>query len=195
MTEHQRIISSLFATDGTRKYLTSSEIKRFLYHAAKHDAHINLLCQVLAYSGCRLTEALRLTTMSIDLEAQALTFQTLKQRRSNVFRHVPMPNYILRNLLKNAERGGRTRIWPVHRQTGRRWVQRVMHTADLSGVRATTRGLRHGFAVGNVEDDIPVTILQKWMGHARLATTAIYTNATGPEELGLAERRWVTLEC
>ncbi len=195
MTEHQRIISSLFATDGTRKYLTTSEIKRFLYHAAKHDERINLLCQVLAYSGCRLTEALQLTTASIDLEAQALTFQTLKQRRNSVFRHVPMPNYILRNLLSHAEQNHGARIWTVHRQTGRRWVRSVMRDADLSGVRATTRGLRHGFAVGNVEDDIPVTILQKWMGHARLATTAIYTNAVGAEELSFAERRWVTLEC
>jgi integrase/recombinase XerD len=31
---------------------------------------------------------------------------------------------------------------------------------------------------------------QKWLGHAQLSTTAIYADATGPEEKRLAERMW-----
>jgi site-specific recombinase XerD len=33
-------------------------------------------------------------------------------------------------------------------------------------------------------------MVQKWLGHANLATTAIYANAIGPEEKQLAERMW-----
>ena len=31
---------------------------------------------------------------------------------------------------------------------------------------------------------------QKWMGHARMTTTAIYTDVSGPEEIALAEKFW-----
>jgi hypothetical protein len=33
-------------------------------------------------------------------------------------------------------------------------------------------------------------MVQKWMGHARLSTTAIYADASGPDEAAFAERFW-----
>jgi site-specific recombinase XerD len=33
-------------------------------------------------------------------------------------------------------------------------------------------------------------MLQKWMGHADIRTTAIYANAVGAEELELAGKMW-----
>ena len=191
----QRIITSLFGTDGTRKYLTTPEIRRFLFHAAKRNEEQRLLCLVLAFTGCRLSEALRMTSTSIDEEAQALTFQTLKQRRQNVFRQVPVPKFLITALQIHLASAGRERVWLVHRQTARRWIAAIMKDADLSGFRANSRGLRHGFAVGCVEEDVPITVLKKWLGHARLETTAIYTNVVGAEELALAERRWMSIEC
>lgn len=191
----QRIITSLFGVDGTRKYLTTPEIRRFLFHAEKCPEEQKLLCQVLAYTGCRLTEALRITGASIDEEAQALTLQTLKQRRQNVYRQVPVPQFLIFALQRHLADSARERIWLVHRQTARRWIAGVMDEAELTGSRANSRGLRHGFAVGCVEEDVPITVLKKWLGHARLETTAIYTNVVGAEEIALAERRWVSMEC
>jgi hypothetical protein len=44
------------------------------------------------------------------------------------------------------------------------------------------KGLRHGFGVYAVaECEIPLNMVQKWMGHKELKTTAIYANAVGKE--------------
>ena len=66
-----------------------------------------------------------------------------------------------------------------------------MRTAGIIGPQATSRGLRHGFAVAAVQNDIPLNIVQKWLGHAYLSTTAIYANAVGEEERAFAKRIWI----
>lgn len=41
---------------------------------------------------------------------------------------------------------------------------------------------------------IPLNIVQRWLGHARIETTAIYASAIGDEERNLARRAWSSLE-
>jgi site-specific recombinase XerD len=55
------------------------------------------------------------------------------------------------------------------------------------------KALRHAFAVDAVLNGIPLNILQRWMGHARLETTAIYAEVLGEEERALARRTWRNL--
>jgi integrase/recombinase XerD len=42
-----------------------------------------------------------------------------------------------------------------------------------------------------VTSEVPLNMAQKWLGHARISTTAIYANATGPEEKLIAGRMWL----
>ena len=65
-----------------------------------------------------------------------------------------------------------------------------MRTAEIAGPAATPRGLRHGFAIVAVAAAVPVTMIQKWMGHSDISTTAIYLDASGPEERHIAFRMW-----
>jgi integrase len=37
---------------------------------------------------------------------------------------------------------------------------------------------------------IPLPIVQRWLGHSRLETTAIYLDVSGDEERELAKRLW-----
>ena len=37
---------------------------------------------------------------------------------------------------------------------------------------------------------IPLNLVQKWLGHAQLTTTAIYADAVGAEEKDIARRMW-----
>jgi hypothetical protein len=37
---------------------------------------------------------------------------------------------------------------------------------------------------------IPLNLVQKWLGHAQLSTTAIYANAVGVEEKDIAQCMW-----
>jgi site-specific recombinase XerD len=68
--------------------------------------------------------------------------------------------------------------------TGWRAVHAVMAAAGLDGVAASPKGLRHGFGVAAVTAGIPLNLVQKWLGHAQLSTTAVYANAVGAEEKG-----------
>mgnify|MGYP000306609893 CR=1 FL=1 len=82
------------------------------------------------------------------------------------------------------------RIWDWSRQNGYLAIKEIMHLAELQGIQATPKGLRHGFAIACLDKGIPLNMVQKWMGHAHITTTAIYANALGREERKLAARLW-----
>jgi site-specific recombinase XerD len=58
------------------------------------------------------------------------------------------------------------------------------------GLHACPKGLRHGFGVAAVSKGIALNMVQKWLGHSQLTTTAIYANAVGEEEQSIASRMW-----
>ncbi len=81
----------LHTADGSRKYLTVGERDAFLRQADRADHPVPTLCMTLAYAGCRLSEAPALTADRVDLAAGVLVFESLKKRRSGIFRSVPVP--------------------------------------------------------------------------------------------------------
>jgi len=97
--------------------------------------------------------------------------------------------FSLRNAQQDDARA-RARLWPFCRETAWRIIKTIMTAARIRGSPACPRGLRHAFGVAAVQARIPLNVLQRWLGHARMTTTAIYADVTGPEELALAERLW-----
>jgi len=69
-------------------------------------------------------------------------------------------------------------------------VEDVCIEAGISGPQATAKGLRHGYGIHAVRSGVQLHMLQKWMGHAQLSTTAIYADAVGKEEQDIAARMW-----
>ena len=185
----------LFNSAGKRLYLTLEERKRFLTAADKEDRETRTFCYVLAYTGCRISEALALTPEAIDLAAGTIVFETLKKRRSGVYRAVPVPPTLLDMIgLVHGLREKRVKrtapLWDFGRTTAWKRVVALMKAAGVRGPHATPKGLRHGFGVAAVQAGVPLNLLQRWLGHAQLTTTAIYANAVGPEERNIAERMW-----
>jgi integrase len=153
----------------------------------------------LAHAGCRLSEALALTADRVDLAAGVLTIASLKKRRGGLYRAVPVPPALLGALdmvhgIREAQasrgKGRGELLWPCSRMTGWRAVHAVMAAAGLDGPQAALKGLRHGFGVAAVSAGIPLNLVQKWLGHAQLTTTAIYADAVGAEEQDIARRMW-----
>jgi integrase/recombinase XerD len=153
----------------------------------------------LAYSGCRLSEALALTADRVDLAAGPVVVENLKKRRTGVYRPVPVPPTLLdalnlvhgiRERQSRRGRGRGERLWPWSRMTGWRAVHAVMDAAGLAGPQASPKGLRHGFGAAAMSAGIPLNLVQKWLGHAQLTATAIYADATGAEEKDIARRMW-----
>ncbi len=189
----------LHTAEGARKYLTAGERYAFLKTAEQAGRETRTLCMTLAYAGCRLSEALALTADRVDLAAGTLVFESLKKRRSGVFRPVPVPPALLealdlahglRDLQGKRGRGRGVLLWPWSRMTGWRAVHGVMQAAGLDGPHASPKGLRHGFGVAAVSAGIPLNLVQKWLGHAQFSTTAIYADAVGTEEKDIASRIW-----
>jgi site-specific recombinase XerD len=65
-----------------------------------------------------------------------------------------------------------------------------MALADIAGLPAMPKGLRHGFGVNAFQSNIPPHLVQRWLGHADLRTTAIYADVIGPDERAFAARMW-----
>jgi len=88
--------SELFTLEGKRKYLTAEEQGRFIAAANAHGrAEVRTFCLTLAYTGCRISEALELTPERIDLSDKSITFRTLKQRNKIKYRSVTCPDTLL----------------------------------------------------------------------------------------------------
>src|SRR5690606_4497837 len=62
--------------------------------------------------------------------------------------------------------------------------------AGVKGGQATPKGLRHGFGVSAIQSKVPLNLVQRWLGHADIKTTAIYTSAMGEEERQIAAQMW-----
>jgi integrase len=182
----------VFDRRGNRKYLNGAERRAFLL-TVKHepDARRRAFCLTLFYTGCRISEALNLTAGRIDVTGKAVVFETLKRRGRGYFRAVPVPDSLvalLRQVLTNPDPAAR--VWKFSRASGYRLVKDYMAKAGIAGGMASPKGLRHGFAVACLAQKIPLSTVQKWLGHARLETTAIYLEVSGDEERELAKRVW-----
>jgi integrase len=190
----------LFTIDGKRKYLTADEITRFLAIASHHErGEVRTFCLVLAYTGCRISEALALTADKIDLSQKAIIFRTLKQRDRVIHRAVPIPDsaldalelvHCVRKAQKSKDSGKKTHLWSWKRTQATKHIWSVMEKAGISGDHASPKGLRHGFGVKAATETRNPRLVQKWLGHRNLETTAIYMDAVGEEERALASRMW-----
>ena len=180
---------SIFDAKGQRLYVTPEERRRFLRVTKNYPHRERLFCQTLALTGCRIPEALTLDAEHIDRGAKVVVFATLKQRRSEVFRMVPVPGTYLQDI--QALGGDNNRqLWPWCRTTGYTLVKDAMREAGISGPPASPKGLRHGFAIYALSCGVPLTLIQKWLGHTSIETTAIYLQAVGAEEYRFAKRMW-----
>jgi integrase/recombinase XerD len=187
---------SLYTAAGQRKYLTPAERARFL-DAAKACPRVDLrtLCLTLAYAGCRISEALALTPGAIESEAGFIAIRSLKKRKDKVvIREVPVPADLFDALSEVHDLGDREgRLWPICRSQGWYLVKRVMRAAAIvEGPHQTARGLRHSFGIHAIRSGVPLNLVQRWLGHASMTTTAIYLDALGEEEREIAARMWAS---
>jgi integrase len=188
---------SLHGPAGGRKYLNAKERRCFILAARTMPPKVRIFCLVLAWSGCRISEALAITAAAVDLDAGTVSLETLKKRTRGVVRQIPLPSSVLRELDRvfdlrtrqhNPELATR-RLWTCCRSTGWRQVKNVMKIARIFGGAAMPKGLRHAFGVAAFAV-VPPHLVQRWLGHSSLRTTAIYGEVSGQEERAFAARMW-----
>ncbi|WP_299111455.1 tyrosine-type recombinase/integrase [uncultured Winogradskyella sp.] len=186
MTLHTRI--------GQRKYLNQEERLRFFEITKKRNIDIQLFSQLLLFTGARIAEVHNLSIHNIDFSNKTVILETLKRRKKGIFREIPLPLFLL-NILEIYIQdlyGKFTKNEPLFLfslRTASRHIKRIMMEAKIFGVKGSSRGLRHGFAVHAVSH-VPLTMVRKWLGHSSLETTAIYLDVTGKEEREIAKKLW-----
>lgn len=187
----------LLTIDGKRKYLTQDEQERFLIAASELDSpEARTLCMTLAYTGCRISEALELTIERVDLSDKTIIYRTLKQGKDKdgspkiIYRAVPAPESYFDALklvhgiqkIQRLKGGGKdVLLWPISRVMAWKKIKGVMEAANISGAQATAKGLRHGFGVRMAQKTRNPRLVQKLLGHKSLETTAIYMDLVGEE--------------
>ena len=185
---------SLFDVYGNRKYLNTSERAKFYKACQDVSTEESLYPLMLHYTGARPSEVLNIQVRHIDFEEQVVTIKSLKKRGKIQYRQVPLPKKYLDDLqvlITNQNKNTEDKVWDFSYRTGYRRIKKLMTLAEIgSGPKACPKGLRHGFAVACVLHDIPLPLVQKWMGHVSINTTAIYLNVIGKEERGFAKRLW-----
>jgi len=186
---------SLYTTAGQRKYLTAAERSRFVNAAVGcRRAELRALCLTLLYTGCRISEALAITPKAIERQAGFIAIRSLKKRnRSVMIREVPVPLDLFHALDEVHEVEDReTLLWPLSRTRAWQLVKDVMREAAIpEGPHMTPKGLRHSFGIHAIRSGVPLNLVQRWLGHASMTTTAIYLDALGEEEREIAARMWV----
>lgn len=190
---------------GNRLYLNAEERAAFLAAARRQPARDRTLCETLHWTGCRPSELLEITPARVDLSGGTVAIRSLKKRRDAsghqkiIFRSVPVPGEFLDTLntahgvreAQKSKKKAATPIWSVSRVRIWQIVKGVMIEAGIpDGPHRSPKGLRHGFGVHATVQGVPLHMLQRWLGHAQLSTTALYAEAVGKEEQHIAARMW-----
>ncbi|MEL7444344.1 MAG: tyrosine-type recombinase/integrase [Pseudomonadota bacterium] len=128
----------------------------------------------------------------LDIERALYAVKMLKQRHQGVCRCAPLPRpYVeaLRSFAPDCPHCD-ARFWPWYGVTVKRKVTEVMRGAGILGAKLRPPGIRNGFGVAVVAYGVPLTSVQRWLGHTRLETTATYLQVTGRAERRFAEQMW-----
>jgi site-specific recombinase XerD len=198
MQEHSNQNLSLYSQTGERKYLNRAERRRALDVMARMELERALFSLLLAWTGGRVSEVLAVRANSFQLDRNVVALRTLKRRRHHV-REIPISPGLMQALDRHFDLAARQRdpdhanqrLWSwSSRVTTWRFIRGALLEAGVVGRLACPRGLRHGFAVTALQAGVPLNLVQRWLGHSRISTTAIYSNVSGDEEATLAARLW-----
>ena len=133
-----------------------------------------------AYSaGLRVSEVVALKVSDIDSERLLLRIEQGKGRKDRFAMLSPK----LLELLRDWYRIARPKVWlfpgrdPMLPITTRQFNRAVHVAAAIAGInkRVTPHTLRHSFATHLLEQNVDIRLIQVLLGHAKLETTALYT--------------------
>ena len=169
--------------------LSEDQVRRLL-GGIRNPVHKTCLAVMYA-CGLRISEATTLEVGAIDRASQVLRIIGKGDKE----RLVPLPRPVLDDL---------SRLWLTHHN--RRWLfpnrhgdaplnNRVLSrsfaaaaaAAAAAGIRreVTPHALRHSYATRLIENGVDIRVVQILLGHANIASTAIYTHLTTPTRASL----------
>ena len=163
--------------------LAHDEVKRAL--AAVREAQFRTALATIYSCGLRLGEV---CTLEVEHVESALGRLRVSDGKGGVDRVVALPARTLELLREHYRRTWPLPPWGFVNKAGtdhlvRATLPRVFKAAIReSGVNpaASVHTLRHSYATNLLVAGAPVVVVQKWLGHRSLRTTAVYAHLVDP---------------
>ena len=164
----------------------SEKINADIRRADRHKRYY-LLVNFLYRTGARIDEILMLRPSQINLTTNSVRMKTLKQGKDRngiqkeKYRIIPLHAYLRDTYMQylldmNISTKSEDPLFPMSRQVVDLYFKKLQ---GKLGFRIHAHKFRHTFAVKAIMDNVPLNVLQQWLGHSSIFTTSIYTQITG----------------
>jgi len=170
------------------KYLKKEEWLRLIESVDNYRD--KLIVKLLYSTGMRVGELAKLKVEDIDFQERFIHIPA-ENTKTNTARTVIVPKDVLSDIsayLKIARISSGSNKHPLFNLTVRRIQQLLKKYAKRANIEASPHTLRHTHIVHALLDRIPITAVQKQVGHKKLTTTQIYSNLA-PEQVREAYER------
>ena len=160
------------------RVFSPDEVERLLTVGTDGDPLARAFLMTVYGCGLRLSEATHVCIADIDSKRFQLRVSHAKGGRERL---VPLSDNLLQEL-RTWYRVHRPTHWlfsqgpdqdPICKGTAQNIYYRARRRAQLPA-KCGIHGLRHSFATHLIENGVEITLVQKFLGHAYLSTTALY---------------------
>jgi len=152
------------------RYLRPEQIVAVLSKAAEIHPGFEIMLSFYLWTGARRNEALALTWRDCRIDGDSP--HAMLTGKGNRQRIVPLAAPLV-SLLKPIKKDTGYVFPRIHESTATHWFKEAARACDPP-VDARLHDLRHSAATYMLANGIPITMVQEILGHADLATTAIY---------------------
>ena len=185
----QKLSIEFFSDEDIEKifYEISCKMEKDPSRMEYHQRYF-LLVKFLLRTGGRIDEVLQIRPSDINLSTNTIRLITLKQGKDKrtgfakeKYRIIPMhPDlrdiYMQYLLQSNIAKDSTDLLFPMKRQVVDLYLKKIQ---TKLGFKVHAHKFRHTFAVKAIMDNVPLNVLQQWLGHSSVFTTSIYTQITG----------------
>ena len=186
-----------FSVEEVQKILNeiSEKINADMRRADRHKRYY-LLVKFLYRTGGRIDEILMVRPSDVNLATNSIRLKTLKQGKDKngiqkekyrvIPLHIDLKDTYMQYLLDmNISTKSVDPLFPMSRQVVDLYFKKMQR---MLGFRIHAHKFRHTFAVKAIMDNVPLNVLQQWLGHSSIFTTSIYTQITGMDTSQFMER-------
>lgn len=172
----QKLSIARYESRDIPSYLSAPEVNAML-EVCKDSKRNHLLINLLWQTGCRISEALKVTRNDVDLYNLSIKVLTEKKRSKKgkpAYRVIPITAELSNELASYAlTENISERFFDITRQ---RAFQIIKSIANKVGITKPVHPhtLRHSFAVHCISQGVPLPVLKDLLGHSSVLTTMVY---------------------
>ncbi len=179
MPARKRVIPIFLSTEELDKLVLTAE--KF---PNKNTGMRDLIClSILRYTGCRRSELLNLKWEDINISEAVIKFNGKGNKERLLPIHPKLISYLItyklhcdanpQEVIVKGKNGNR-----LSNSSLKKITEKYLTLAGLNERKITPHKIRHSFASELLKNGNDIRIIQQWLGHEEISTTAIYTHVT-----------------